>query len=94
MQNRKWIFGVVVLFLLSLANFAQADDVRTMKKKSAPQMASMGIFSMKHSCAIEYGTCMQRCKAAESATCVMECETDCSVCAMDFGEEASRVCER
>lgn len=49
---------------------------------------------IKHTCQISYDGCLAGCKIVAKGGCVEECDSDCNVCSLDFGEEVSSVCRR
>ena len=89
----KQILVLVVFFALTVVS-AQAEDGIQKKtlRKGPPQLAGIGMVAMKHNCTVTYQTCLATCSSV--AGCAKECDADCDVCALDFGEETLAVCQR
>lgn len=95
MKNSYLITLVIVglaVFLVSTVGFA--DQKGAADKHPTPQMAGFAMLPADHSCTTDYAQCLGRCKGDARAYCQTECLSDCSVCALDFGEETRDVCRR
>ncbi len=47
---------------------------------------------VRRSCTGAYSACVSAC--ANKKDCVTECQSDCEVCAIDFGEEPMETCHK
>ena len=76
---------------------AVGDEKPTKEKakvRPRPQLAGMGIISPPHMCTSSFSECLGSCSQAGGADCELECQSDCNVCALDFGEESLAVCRK
>lgn len=93
---RKPIFSLFVALML-MTSIAHGEDDgdgirKRVLKKGPPQLAGIGMVPMKHNCTLSYETCAGKC--SNVAGCAQECDADCNVCALDFGEEVATVCHK
>ena len=95
----------ILAVLVMLVAFASSEGLaksKSVAKKPRPQvqMAAMGFKppQMKaagQQCHSAFLTCLDSCKGGTSSGCQMECETDCSICALEETNELdSKLCER
>jgi len=94
MYSRANWLAVVVMALMM--NAAMATDAKPKKelKKGPPQLAGFAMLPQKHTCQLSYEGCLTGCKSISGAACAEECDADCNVCSLDFGEETSSVCKK
>ncbi len=86
---------VLVIFLLVTTVAMGATPVAKKNlKKEPPQMAGFAMLPQKHTCQLSYEGCQASCKSTNGAGCAEECDSDCNVCALDFGEENASVCKK
>lgn len=64
------------------------------ESKRKPIVAGIGPGSPPHSCQMDYSACRMKCSALGGPECFAECDSDCEVCSLDFGEEKRAVCLR
>lgn len=83
---------LIALLLVSVSSPAFAGDTAKGAKKKEPVLAGIGLPSMKHTCTLSYQGCLTGCQGVSG--CAEECDADCNVCALDFGEELPAVCQK
>ena len=95
---KKSLLLIVVAGLAALqpvSAFAGSTDKAPLKGVRVAQMRRGEQAASSTSCRVSFGSCLSHCSGHDAGGCIMECETDCSVCVLeDSGELNSPLCER
>jgi hypothetical protein len=80
---------LIVFAMIAGAAFAEAPEgIRVAKLRRGPQGGADA------SCRVSFSACLAQCTRDDVRGCVMECETDCSVCVLEeSGQLNSPICE-
>jgi len=93
-SRNNWLVVAVMVLLMNAAFAVDAVPKKKNLKKEPPQLAGFAMLPQKHTCQLSYEGCVNGCKSASGAGCAVECEDDCNVCSLDFGEDAASVCKK
>lgn len=83
---------LIAVMVMGAASVGFAGEAKKAVKKNEPQLAGIGMPSMKHTCTLSFQGCLAGCQGVSG--CAEECDADCNVCALDFGEEVPSVCQK
>lgn len=95
---------VLVSFAVSQGAYAQSQttmnpqgesrlESHLEKVKQPPQLAGFALVTPKHSCSLNFISCMSGCKHMSGPNCAISCESDCDVCAIDYAKDTGEICK-